>query len=107
VSGEDHFFRRLVDILETEARELSGEWTRDQGIRHRIEFEDTLESEIEAERRATYAERPAVRHRAALSARIAAEECERAGVPLLASDEQHRAIAAALAGGAPRIVVTA
>ena len=35
--------------------------------------------------------------RAPASALVAAEECERAGVPLLASDEQHRAVSAALA----------
>ena len=35
--------------------------------------------------------------RAAASARIAADECAAAGVTLLASDEQHRAVAAALA----------
>ena len=35
--------------------------------------------------------------RTAASARVAAKECERAGVPLLASEQQHRTVAAALA----------
>ena len=40
----------------------------------------------------------------ARSAQIAAEECERQGVPLIASDEQHRAAASALWEAQPEAV---